>query len=91
MKPPGGVGGRKPAAVKVAGHSKSEAKAITHEPPLSPNTRAAIKAAKEADAAEFIAPTLRKSTMRRTEEAKKERQEAEMAVCHPAFVIFSLY
>ena len=71
--------GKKPAPLKVAGKAKAVAKAAENES-LSPTTRAAIKAVKEADAAELAAPTLRRSTMQRVEEAQKERQEAERLV-----------
>ena len=63
----------------MASKAKAVAKAA-EEDTLSPTTRAAIKAAKEADAAELAAPTLRRSTMQRVEEAEKERQEAEKLV-----------
>lgn len=78
LKPPGGVG-KKPAPIKVAGKAKAVAKAA-EESSLSPSTRAAIKAAKDADAIELAAPTLRRSTMQRVEEAEKERQQAEKLV-----------
>ena len=71
--------GKKPAPVKVASKSKAVAKAAEDDS-LSPSTRAAIKAAKEADASELAAPTLRRSTMQRVEEAEKERQQAEALV-----------
>ena len=78
LKPPGAAA-RRPAPVKVAGREKVAAK-TNAEDSLSPNTRAAIKAAKEADAAEIMAPTLRRSTLQRVEEAEKERQQAEKSV-----------
>lgn len=78
LKPPGAAA-RKPPPLKLAGKSKASTGVVE---PLSPSTKAAIKAAKEADAAELMAPTLRRSTMQRVEEAEKERQQAEnMASC----------
>lgn len=50
---------------------------------MSPTTRAAVRAAQAdalAEAAQFQAPTLRKSTLVRVEEAQKERQRTEQ-VC----------
>ena len=48
--------------------------------PMSPTTRAAVRAAQAdamAEAAQFQAPTLRRSTLVRVEEAQKERQRTE--------------
>lgn len=76
LKPPGAAARKLPPlklpSRQAAGQSDQEV--------ISPSTRAAIKAAKDADAAEFMAPTLRKSTMQRIEEAERERQEAERLV-----------
>ncbi|BDA43159.1 probable vacuolar protein sorting-associated protein 72 homolog at N-terminal half [Coccomyxa sp. Obi] len=48
--------------------------------PMSPTTRAAVRAAQAetlAEAAQFKAPTLRRSTLVRVEEAQKERERTE--------------
>lgn len=84
LKPPGAAA-RKLPPLKLAGREKA-GKKVGEEEVISPNTRAAIKAAREAEAADFMAPTLRKSTMQRVEEAEKERAEAERLVC-----TFALY
>lgn len=47
---------------------------------MSPTTRAAVRAAQAetlAEAAQFKAPTLRRSTLVRVEEAQKERERTE--------------
>ena len=83
LKPPGAAGARRPAAARpkplpAAGPSPPEA-------PLSPGSRIALKAAKEAEAAElFEAPTLRRSTKQRVEEAEKVRQHMEQVMHHPS-------
>ena len=82
LKPPGAAGVRKLAATRpkpspAAGHSPPEA-------PLSPGARIALKAAKEAEAAElFEAPTLRRSTKQRVEEAEKVRQRIKQVMHRP--------
>ena len=81
LKPPGAAGARRPVATRPkplpgAGPSPPEA-------PLSPGARTALKAAKEAEAAElFEAPTLRRSTKQRVEEAEKVRQRMEQVMPH---------
>lgn len=79
LKPPGAAT-RRP----VQGRTKSAAAARPAGAPLSPGAQAAISAALAAEAAEqFQAPTLRKSTRQRVEEAEKERERAEQ-VCFAA-------
>ena len=64
----------------MANKAKTVAKAAADDESLSPTSRAAIRVAKEAEAAELAVPTLRRSTMQRVEEAEKERQQAEKLV-----------
>ncbi len=53
---------------------------------MSPTTRAAVRAAQAetlAEAAQFKAPTLRRSTLVRVEEAQKERERTEQVRMPP--------
>lgn len=73
LKPPGAAGAaRRPPPVKTTPLSGDPA---TAKAPMSPASKAALKAAKQAMAAEFQAPSLRKSTLQKVEEAEKERIE----------------
>ncbi len=61
-------------------HVRTGADAEQPGSPMSPTTRAAVRAAQAdvlAEAAQFQAPTLRRSTLVRVEEAQKERQRTE--------------
>ncbi|CAL5221719.1 g3963 [Coccomyxa viridis] len=89
LKPPGAAGARKPPPQQrksLAVQIRPSEAPMDQQPlgsptsPMSPTTRAAVKQAQvEAlqEAQQFKAPTLRKSTRERIEEAEKERQRAE--------------
>ena len=77
MKPPGA---KKPPAVKVQNRPgpKKGSKVTSPKSPVSPNTRAAIKAAQQAE--ESKPRSFRKSTKLKVEEAEKLREWAELEV-----------
>ena len=77
LKPPGA---KKPPAVKIQNRqgSKKGSKVTPPKSPVSPNTRAAIKAAQQAE--ETKPRSFRKSTKLKVEEAEKLREWAELEV-----------
>ena len=74
LKPPGAAAVKRPQPAP----KKDAHEAAGPSSPTSPGTRAAIKVAQLADAAEQVqAPQLRKSTRQRVEDAEKERVRIE--------------